>query len=366
MNKDSTITHLTKEDAPVLVYHGTEQDRPGDIHHGNFGRVLKERMDALGLECVRRMSDDYENAQGQNAALFAFVTRHFRMGADAVVSRDAQDSLLLELRSRTKTGAATEQNLLVRTATWNPRSTAIIVCDMWDDHTCKGAARRVAEMAPALDRTIKAARKRNVLIVHAPSGTMAAYEGTPQRRRAMEAPLSKGKVDIKWNEWNAELEGEPLAFIRGRGCGCAKPCPGWVEEDGRREWKGGKPPWTRQIDTIAIAPEDATSDSGQEIYNLLEQRGIGNVILMGVHTNICVSGRPFGLRQMVYHGKNVVLCRDLTDAFFQSASPDVDQFQGTRLVVAHIEKRLCPTITSASITGEPEFRFEGDTARAEP
>jgi nicotinamidase-related amidase len=91
----------------------------------------------------------------------------------------------------------------------------------------------------------------------------------------------------------------------------------------------------------------------------MQDRGIDNVILMGVHTNICVSGRPFGIRQMVYLGKNVVLCRDLTDALFQPKSPDFSHFRGTDLVVEHIEKHWCSTITSTGITGEPEFRFRG-------
>ena len=120
-------------------------------------------------------------------------------------------------------------------------------------------------------------------------------------------------------------------------------------------------PWTRQIETVEIASEDVISDDGQEVYNLMQTRGIDNVILMGVHTNICVSGRPFGLRQMVYHGKNVVLCRDLTDSFFQPVSPEFSHFRGTDLIVEHIEKRLCPTITSTAFTKEAAFRFKEDT-----
>ena len=61
------------------------------------------------------------------------------------------------------------------------------------------------------------------------------------------------------------------------------------------------------------------------MVNLLEQRGIENVILLGVHTNMCVLGRPFGIRQMVYQGKNVVLVRDLTDAMYNPASEAADQ-----------------------------------------
>jgi hypothetical protein len=65
--------------------------------------------------------------------------------------------LNLELRSRVVTDFG-EFKPLIRKVEWNLKATAIIVCDMWDDHTCQGAAERVAEMAPAIDRTVKEAR----------------------------------------------------------------------------------------------------------------------------------------------------------------------------------------------------------------
>ena len=267
-----------------------------------------------------------------------------------------QENLLLEQRSRCKDQES------IQTVRWDPRQTAIIICDMWDDHTCKAAAQRVAEMVPTMNRMVSAAREAGISIIHAPSGTMSFYDDTPQRWRAIEAPFTESSVEIKWNYWDPEREGEPLPFIRNGGCGCIEPCPGWVADDqGTRQWKGGKVPWIRQIETIEIASEDVISDDGQEVYNLMQARGIDNVILMGVHTNICVSGRPFGLRQMVYHGKNVVLCRDLTDAFFQPVSPEFNHFRGTDLIVEHIEKHLCPTITSTGFTKEPAFRFREDT-----
>ena len=267
-----------------------------------------------------------------------------------------QENLLLEQRSRRKDQES------FQTVGWDPRQTAIIICDMWDDHTCKAAAQRVAEMVPTMNRMVSAAREIGVSIIHAPSGTMSFYDDTPQRCRAIEASFTESPVEIQWNYWDTEREGEPLSFIRNSGCGCSESCPGWVADDeGVRQWKGGKVPWTRQIETIEIASEDVISDEGQEVYNLMQERGIDNVILMGVHTNICVSGRPFGLRQMVYHGKNVVLCRDLTDSFFQPVSPEFSHFRGTDLIVEHIEKRLCPTITSTAFTKEPAFRFREDT-----
>lgn len=268
-----------------------------------------------------------------------------------------QKHLVLEQRSRR------EDPEVLETVQWNPRQTGLIICDMWDDHTCKNAAQRVAEMVPTMNRTVSAARDAGVLIIHAPSGTMDFYEETSQRHRAIKAPFAEPSVEVQWNYWNPEREGKPLPFIRNGGCGCIEPCSGWIADDeGVRQWKGGKVPWTRQIETIEIASEDAISDDGQEVYNLMQERGIDNVILMGVHTNICVSGRPFGLRQMVYHGKNVVLCRDLTDSFFQPTSLEFNHFRGTDLIVEHIEKHLCPTITSTAFTGETAFRFREDTA----
>jgi type 1 glutamine amidotransferase len=107
--------------------------------------------------------------------------------------------------------------------------------------------------------------------------------------------------------------------------------------------------------------QDAVSDSGVEVWNLLEARGIDNVILVGVHTNMCVLGRPFGLRQMAKNGKNVVLMRDMTDTMYNPARwPYVNHFRGTDLIVEHIEKFVCPTVTSDQVLGGKPFRFKGD------
>ncbi|MFC1597554.1 alpha/beta hydrolase fold domain-containing protein, partial [Planctomycetota bacterium] len=52
----SALPHLTKEDAPAMLIYGAEMDTPitnqgVGIHHPLFGKVLKEKMDALGIEC---------------------------------------------------------------------------------------------------------------------------------------------------------------------------------------------------------------------------------------------------------------------------------------------------------------------------
>ena len=120
--------------------------------------------------------------------------------------------------------------------------------------------------------------------------------------------------------------------------------------------------WTRQIDLIEIDDErDTITDNGQEPYNLLAQHGIENVILMGVHLHMCVLGRPVGIRQMVNLGKNVVLMRDMTDTMYNPKKrPFVSHFEGTDLVVKHVEKFWCPSITSTAISDKAPFRFKND------
>jgi hypothetical protein len=117
--------------------------------------------------------------------------------------------------------------------------------------------------------------------------------------------------------------------------------------------------WTRQTSTIEIAPQDAITDNGQETWNLLAERGIDNVILCGVHLNMCVLGRPFAIRQMVHVGKNVALLRDMTDTMYNpDKPPKVSHFAGTELVIEHVEKFWCPSFTSTALTGKPAFRFK--------
>ena len=97
----------------------------------------------------------------------------------------AEAPLALTLQARSsvgKTTAVKEQ--------WMPSHTAIIVCDMWDLHHCRNAVVREGEMAPRMNELLEKARAAGVLIIHAPSGCMKAYEGTPARERAKSAPVA--------------------------------------------------------------------------------------------------------------------------------------------------------------------------------
>ncbi|WP_010582352.1 isochorismatase family protein [Schlesneria paludicola] len=243
---------------------------------------------------------------------------------------------------------------------WDPQQTAMIVCDMWDQHWCRGAARRVEELAGPMNELIREARKRGVFIIHAPSTTVKFYEGTLPRKRAQQAkmvPTSTPLASVeRWGTaWCYPNENhEPPIPIddTDMGCDCVEKCQ-------------IVPPWTRQIKTIEIADQDAITDNGQETFNLLAERGIDQVIIMGVHLNMCVLGRPFAIRQLVAQGKKVLLIRDMTDTMYNSKmKPFVDHFSGTELMVNHVEKYWCPTIDSTDFMGGNPFRFHEDTRTA--
>jgi nicotinamidase-related amidase len=261
------------------------------------------------------------------------------------------EPLKLHLRSRQEGAPQSGRyHAITRAAEWEPNETAIVVCDMWDTHTCPNAATRVAQMAPRMNEVLQAARSKGVLIIHCPSNTMEFYKDHPGRKLAQQAPkVQTARPLANWCYLDKDHEA-PLPIDDSDPCDC------------ERTWKKGDPyPWTRQIATLEIIEGDAITDSAEAFY-LMQQRGIKNLIVMGVHTNMCVLGRPFSIRQMVYQGMNVALMRDLTDTMYNpQKAPFVSHFTGTDLVVEHIERHWCPSLISGDFLDGKEYRFPGDT-----
>jgi len=255
--------------------------------------------------------------------------------------------LTLKTRQRVKTDSGSDKYLAVeKNIQWEAKKTAIVVCDMWARHWCRGATKRVGEMAPRMNEVISQARKQGVLIIHCPSGGMELYKDTPMRKLAQQAPKVKTKIPLqRWCYLDEKTESALPIVDSDGGCDCWPTCDKKSSMD------------RHQIGVIKIEKGDAITDSG-EAYYLMKQRGIENVIVMGVHTNMCVLGRPFSIRQMVYQGQNVVLMRDMTDTMYNSRSkPYVPHTRGTDLVIEHIEKYWCPTIASTDFAGKEPIVF---------
>jgi nicotinamidase-related amidase len=214
---------------------------------------------------------------------------------------------------------------------------ALLVCDMWDKHWSKGATERVNMLVPKIDKAVRAARERGITIIHAPSETLDFYENHPARARMEAIPLVGLPVAL------------PIA---------CPPLP-IDDSDGGSDTNvnGSETPntqvWRRQHPGVQIDDaRDYISDLGAEILALFKIKGITTMIVVGVHTNMCVLNRSFAIKQMLAWGIDVMLVRDLTDAMYNPAmAPYVNHDEGTRLVVEYIEKFLCPTIGSKDLVG---------------
>jgi len=77
----SALPHLTKDDPPVLMTYDSDLDTPISsrsigIHHPRFGKVLKEQMEDLGIECQVHTGFSH-NKQSRADHVIKFVRKHF-------------------------------------------------------------------------------------------------------------------------------------------------------------------------------------------------------------------------------------------------------------------------------------------------
>lgn len=207
--------------------------------------------------------------------------------------------------------------------------TAVLICDMWDKHWCRGATERVNGLVAKMAPFIESARTRGIQIIHAPSETMDFYQDAPQRKRILALPRIDPPAPLS-------LLDPPLPIDDKRG-GCDTP---------DQFYKA----WTREHPGLRIDVSDVISDNGAEIYSFLRERGIGTLLVMGVHANMCILNRTFAIKRMTALRIHCILVRDLTDAMYNPEDPPhVSHDAGTQLMIEYIEKYWCPTTTSADL-----------------
>jgi type 1 glutamine amidotransferase/nicotinamidase-related amidase len=266
---------------------------------------------------------------------------------------------------RYPTSASTQPE--TTTERWKPEQTALIICDVWDSHHSLNAVRRCVELVPRIEQVATKLRTAGVTIIHAPSGCMKSYAEHPARKVAQTAaPAANLPDDI--HLWCNKLPVEEQAtYPLDQTAGGVDDDPAeaklWLE---RLQQAGRNPqaPWLAQHPGITIHPTDAISDSGTEIWNLLQARGIKQVLICGVHLNMCVLGRPFGIRRLTQHGIKVNLIRDLTDTMYDpKCAPYVSHECGTSLMIDYVERHFCGTVTSTAFVAADPIRLTQDRRR---
>lgn len=207
----------------------------------------------------------------------------------------------------------------------DPRRVGVIAVDVWNFHWCKTATMRVDAFIPRLNRALDAARELGMTVMLCPSDVVDNYVGFPQREAVLALPsvTVPQVVDVQC----------PAAPDAG-GCACG------------RERCAVNYGWDRMHPGLRIGAADLMPDTQAEVYALCQQLGLTHLIYVGFHTQVCLLGKPMGLKAMKSAGLKCVLARDLTDAHpgydpARSFTPDLNTAQ----VVEHFEKFLAPTIS---------------------
>ncbi|MFM7816536.1 MAG: hypothetical protein ACKPGI_06170, partial [Verrucomicrobiota bacterium] len=218
---------------------------------------------------------------------------------------------------------ATGQVVLVKERI-DPKRVGVVAVDVWNFHWCKTATMRVDAFVPRIDRALEAARDLGMTVMLCPSDVVDNYAGFPQRESVLALPGVEVPKAV-------DVTCPPVPDAGGCACG--------------RERCAGNYGWDGMHPALRIGEADLMPDTQAEVYAICQQRGLTHLLYVGFHTQVCLLGKPMGLRAMKAAGLRCVLARDMTDAHpgydpSRGFTPDLN----TEQVVAHFEKHLAPTI----------------------
>lgn len=256
------------------------------------------------------------------------------MPVSGLVLRACQMVLLLTLV--TSAAFATELELTLQTrdpvtgkvvlttGKVDARRVGVIAVDVWNFHWCKTATMRVDAIVPRMNKALEAARALGMTVMLCPSDVVENYVGYPQR----EAIFALPKVAVpKVTDVTCPPAPDP------GGCACG------------RERCAVNYGWDGMHPALVIGDADLMPDTQAEVYAVCQKYGLTHLIFVGFHTQVCLLGKPMGLRAMKAAGLTCVLARDMTDAHpgydpSRNFTPDLN----TEQVVEHFEKHLAPSI----------------------
>jgi len=214
--------------------------------------------------------------------------------------------------------------IVLRTEHVDPKNVGVIAVDVWNFHWCKTATMRVDAIVPRMNKALDEARSLGMTVMLCPRDVDDNYVGYPQRERVFVLPvIPVPKV--------MEVTCPPVPDAGGCACGNERCAVNYG-------WDGMHP-------ALRIDEGDWMPDTQAEVYSICQQRGLTHLIYVGFHTQVCLLGKPMGLRAMKSAGLKCMLARDMTDAHpGYDPSRDFTPDLNTEQVVEHFEKHLAPTI----------------------
>jgi hypothetical protein len=210
----------------------------------------------------------------------------------------------------------------------DPRKIGIVIVDMWNYHWCMTWSEQAGGMYLRMNRALEGARKLGMTVLWAPTDVAAMYAGTPQRERA----LATAYVPLpKVREYRCRFT-MPYGACH---CGPGIPCVINYGHDGMHPG-------------LVIAPDDFIVSGTQELYSLCRARGLTQLLYLGGAVNICLTGKPEGLKPMYEAGLDGWVARDLVEAWTEyNPKKEFTPATGTALSMVDLERAGVPTINLA-------------------
>lgn len=201
--------------------------------------------------------------------------------------------------------------------------TALILVDLWNVHFIESWIERAKQVTvECVVPVIDAARKVGMTIVHAPSPSVAQQYPQLQRHKPPQPAAP--------NTW-------PPPEFRSRSGDYN------VYRGPRSQPPGIGGHWDKLSSQLSMSPAiDVKEDefviaTGQQLHELLEERGTLHLLYAGFATNWCVLGRDYGIRSMSRYGYNIILLRDATTGV---EFPDTyDNLFTTEIAIREVEQQ---------------------------
>jgi hypothetical protein len=209
----------------------------------------------------------------------------------------------------------------------DPKKTAVIVVDAWHYHWCRTWRNRAGSLIPRFNHSLGGARKLGMTLIFSPTNAMRDMHATPQRKATLALP---------------DRPLPPLSKV-------ADPYPGSLRFGMCECGLGDDCFYTNNVNNqhpdLKMADGEFIALTQQEAYNVLTSRGMTHIIYTGFATNMCMWGKPTGMKYMRQFGFKCMVARDLTEAITRYAEGSFNPTRGTLEVIEVIERDLAPSIS---------------------
>ncbi len=238
-------------------------------------------------------------------------------------------TLILNLRKHQEFFVNTPLERVEKEKTFHSSRVAVLVIGMWSGHQCKVADDKLQELSPKVDAFLKRCRSKDMKII---------FGSSSLTKLPKYANLRKNMKNI------------PFSTFKDKGL-CFPPIPFDDTDGGINE---RNPNFQRgEVDmnpAIEIMDCDAMTDNSKEMLNYLYYHKCELLLVVGVHTNMCVLDRPYGMKNLARYGFPMALVRDLADPMIKPDGIVVkDREDALDKIVKYVEQYFAPSIDSRDL-----------------